>query len=51
MNRFNHTSGKTAVTSTDRPKSARNRCVIEVLVPFLFSRSFVDFSMGVGVLS
>ena len=30
MNRFNHTSGVTAVTPTDRPKSVRNRCVIEV---------------------
>ena len=27
---FNQTSGVTAATSTDRPKSARNRCVIEV---------------------
>ena len=30
VNWFNHTSGVTAVTPTDRPKSARNRCVIEV---------------------
>ena len=33
---FNHTSGVTAVTSTDRPKSVRNRCVIEVLVAYLY---------------
>ena len=26
----------TAVTPTDRPKSVRNRCVIEVLVAFLY---------------
>ena len=30
VNRFNHTSGVTAVTPTDRPKTVRNRCVIEV---------------------
>ena len=30
MNRFNHTSGVTAVTPTDCPKAARNRCVIKV---------------------
>ena len=28
LNRFNNTSGVTAVTTTDRPKSVRNRCVI-----------------------
>ena len=41
----------TAVTPTDRPKSVRNRCVIEVLVAFFFfvlSRCFLDFSVGVG---
>ena len=30
VNRFNHTSGVTAVTPTDRPKSVHNRCVIKV---------------------
>ena len=30
VNWFNHTSGVTAVTQTDRPKSVRNRCVIKV---------------------
>ena len=30
VNRFNHTSGVTAVTPTDRPKSVRNHCVIDV---------------------
>ena len=31
VNLFNHASGVTAVTQTDRPKSVRNRCVIKVL--------------------
>ena len=35
VNRFNHTSMVTVVTPTDRPKSVRNRCVIEVFVVFL----------------
>ena len=37
------------VTSTDRPKSVRNRCVIEVFGSvFVFeSRCFLDFSVGV----
>ena len=30
VNRFNHTSWVAIVTSADRPKSVRNRCVIEV---------------------
>ena len=30
VSQFNHTSWVTAVTQTDRPKSVRNRCVIEV---------------------
>ena len=34
VNRFNNTSGVTAVTPTDRPKSVRNRCVIEVFGGF-----------------
>ena len=33
----------TVVTPTDRPKSARNRCVIEILV------AFFEFSVGIGV--
>ena len=36
------------VTPADRPKSVRNRCVIEVLVAFfVLSRCFLDFSVGV----
>ena len=46
-----YTSGVTAVTLTNRPKSVRNRCVIEVLVTFfVLSRWFMDFSVGVGAL-
>ena len=37
------------VTPTDRPKSVRNRCVIEVVGGvFMLSRCFLDFSVGVG---
>ena len=37
------------VTLTDRPKSVRNRCVIEVFgAVFVLSRCFLDFSVGVG---
>ena len=39
----------TAVTPTDRPKSVRNRCVIEVFGDvFVLSRCFLDFSVSVG---
>ena len=39
----------TAVTPIDRPKSVRNRCVIEVFgAVFMLSRCFLDFSVGVG---
>ena len=34
LNRFNPNNGVTAVTPTDRPKSVRNRCVIEVFDGF-----------------
>ena len=46
VNRFNHTSGVTALTPTDGPKSVRIRCVIEVFGG-VFLRSFLDFSVGV----
>ena len=37
------------VTPTDRPKSDRNRCVIEVFGGvFVLSGCFLDFSVGVG---
>ena len=35
--------------SRDRPKSVRNRCVIEAFgVVFILSRCFLDFSVSVG---
>ena len=43
VNGFNHTSEMTAVTPTDRPKSVRNRCVIEVLVAFLCCPLLFEF--------
>ena len=37
------------VTLTDRPRSVRNRCVIEGLMTFfVLSRCFLDFAVGVG---
>ena len=48
-NRFTHTSWVAIVTLTDRPKSVRNRCVIEVFGGvFVLSRCFLDFSVCVG---
>ena len=39
--------GLTAVTPTDRPKSARNRCVIEIFGGvFMLSRCFLDIFCG-----
>ena len=49
VNRFNDTSWVTIVTQTDRPKSVRNRCVIEVFGGvFVLSRCFLNCSIGVG---
>ena len=46
---FNHTSWVVVVTPTDRPKSVRNRCVIEVFDGVVvLSRGFIYFSLGVG---
>ena len=39
----------TVVIPTDRPKSVRNRCVIEVLVAFLFCPLVFEFSVGIEV--
>ena len=45
---FNLTSWM-AITPTDRPKSVRNRCVIEVFGGvFVLSRCFLGFSVGEG---
>ena len=35
------------VTTTKRPKSVRNCCVIEVLVAFLWCQSVVELSVGI----
>ena len=49
VNRFNNTSGMTVVTPSDRPKSVRNLCEIEVLVAFLYCHvGFFYFTVGVG---
>ena len=49
VNWFNHTSWVAIVTPTDRPKSVRNRCVIEVFcVVFVFSSCSLDCSVSVG---
>ena len=48
VNQVNHTSGVAVVTPTDRPKSVRNRCVIELFVA-LFVLSFCPFDISVGV--
>ena len=45
----NHTSWVAVVTPTDRPKSVRNRCLIELFVTlFLLSLCPFDISVGVG---
>ena len=47
VNRFNHTCSVAIVTPTDRPKSVRNRCVIEVFGGvFVLSRCFFGFFCG-----
>ena len=51
VNRFNHTSWLAIVTPTDRPKSVRNRCVIEVFGGVYVSCCFLGFTVGKGLLS
>ena len=48
VNRFNHTSGVTAVTPIDRPKSVCNRCVIEVFGGVFYVVTML-YSVGGGV--
>ena len=50
VNRFNHTSWVTIVTPTNRPKSVRKSCLIEVFGGvFVLSRCVLDLSVvGVG---
>ena len=48
-NQVNNTSWVAVVTPTDRPKSVRNRCVIECFVAlFVLSLCPFDISVGVG---
>ena len=52
VNRYNHTDGVTVVSPTDRPKSVRNRCVIEVFGGvFCVVTLLLDFSIGVGAFA
>ena len=48
VNQVNHTSWVAVVTPTDRPKSVRNRCVIELFMA-LFVLSLCPFGISVGV--
>ena len=49
VNRFNHASWVAIITPTDRPKSVRNRFVIEDFGGgFMLSRCFLDCSVDVG---
>ena len=52
VNQVNYTSWVAIVTPTDRPKSVRYRCVIEIFVAlFVLSLCPFDMSVGVWVLS
>ena len=49
VNQVNHTSWVAVVTPTDRRKSVRNRCLIELFVAlFVLSLCPFDISVGVG---
>ena len=49
VNQVNHTSWVTVVTLTDRPKSVRNRCVIELFCGVVcVVTALFDISVGVG---
>ena len=45
--RYNYNSWITVVTPTDNSKSVLNRCVIEVLVAFLYCQFVFEFSVGI----
>ena len=52
VNWFNHTSWVAVVTTTDCPKSVRNRCANEVFGGVcVLSRCFLAFFVGEGLLS
>ena len=49
VNQVNHTSWVAVVTPTDRPKSVRNCCLMELFVALFLLSSFpFDISVGVG---
>ena len=49
VNEVNHTSWVAVVPPTDRPKSVRNRCLIEIFVALsVLSLCPFDISVGVG---
>ena len=49
INRFNHTSWVAVATPTDRQKSVRNFCVIDVFGGvFVLSVCFLEFPVGIG---
>ena len=51
LNRFSLTSLVASITPTDRLKSVRNRCVIEVFGGvFVLSSGVLDFASGVGII-
>ena len=49
VNRFKHTSWMDVVTVTDRPKSVRNHCGLEVIGGVLvLSFCFLEYAVGVN---
>ena len=48
VNQVNHTGWVAVVTPTDRPRSVRNRCVIELFCDF-FVLSLYPFEISAGV--
>ena len=51
VNQVNHTSWVNVVILTDRPKSVRNHCVIELFLAFfVLSLCPFDISAGVGAI-
>ena len=49
VNQVNHTSWVAVVTPTDRPKSVRNRCLIELFCGVVCFVTFGPFDISVGV--
>ena len=49
VNQVNHTSWVAEVTSTDRPKSVRNRCVIELFCGVVCIVTCIHFRCVAGI--